>query len=85
MDKRQAYMTPVSITSARMKFYDELNDNGKFLVDSLAEKLKDTYLQRRKKVRGLGELGFRELAIVYLEKFWNGELPDWFVEVLDER
>jgi len=83
MRRREQYITPEGITQARLKFYDELNAEGKLLVDFLAAKLEKGYKAKKYAKRGLGELGFRELAIITLERCWNGEIPVSFPVLME--
>lgn len=75
MDKRKTYVSLPGISEARLKLYDELNEQGKAFVDMLALSLEKRYSRRKTAQRGMGMLSLRELAIAVLERCWNGELP----------
>jgi hypothetical protein len=76
MNKRVSY---IAGNSQRMRqvFYENLNFEGQFFVDYLAERIMNGY----RSAQGASPFGIesaRELALALLEHCWDGTLPEKF-------
>jgi hypothetical protein len=85
--KNSVYMSGNS-KFKRLNLYDGLNDEGRLLVDYLAERLMNGYRYlngqtRRPGVAPFGEDSARELALALLEHCWNGAMPEKYPVLVD--